>query len=128
MKLLKVKSNFARSKALVLGARGELVLHFDRDGIATFPEHLLPLLKAEMRAKPGRFQIIEDVPRPVQEMREEQRKAFSHQVKDLLDKLKKEHVEEKEASEDSAAKAEDASEELDEPQEVDESGDFEELN
>lgn len=59
MKTLKVFSNFARSRTIVLGSKSELVLQFDEHGTASCPEHLLPILEDVMRAKPGRFTLVQ---------------------------------------------------------------------
>lgn len=58
MKTLKVFSNFARSRTIVLGPKSELVLQFDEHGAAYFPDHLLPILEDVMRTKPGRFTLV----------------------------------------------------------------------
>jgi len=94
MKSLKVRSNFARDRVIVLG-NGELVLHFDGSGLATFPEHLLPLLQAEMRSRPGRYRL-EEIPVPSPEpkvvapVKVEAKVAeqVQEQVKELLSSLK----------------------------------------
>lgn len=62
-KSYRVKCNFARSRALVLGPSSELVLKFDNDGVAKCPEHMVQILKQEMRSKPGRFKFL-DSPEP----------------------------------------------------------------
>ncbi len=84
MKSLRVRSNFARNRVVMLG---DLVLRFDSTGHATMPEHQLSILKSEMRVRPGRYHILQeevvsDVPavEVVPEVKE--------QIKDLLLALK----------------------------------------
>lgn len=57
MKTLKVRSNYARSRTVVLDS---LVLKFDDHGEASFPAHQLPMLEHEMAIKPGRYQLVAD--------------------------------------------------------------------
>ena len=57
MKKVKVKSNSIRSRIHVLG---DIQLSFDDQGIAEMPEHLVPALAPYMRARPGRFSILEE--------------------------------------------------------------------
>jgi hypothetical protein len=62
-KPLKVKSNYARNRVVVL--RGQCVLSFDENGEATMPAHLRHLLELEMKHRPGRYTIVQDPkPRP----------------------------------------------------------------
>lgn len=58
MKIVKVKSNSIRGRAFVVD--GELVLNFDEYGIARCLVSDLPTVKAYMRARPGRFSIVEE--------------------------------------------------------------------
>jgi hypothetical protein len=53
-----VKSNYARDRVVVVG-NGDLVLNFDRNGIAVIPAHKAYLLDAEMIARPGRYTILQ---------------------------------------------------------------------
>lgn len=55
-----VKSNYARDRVVVVG-NGDLVLNFDRNGIAKMPAGKRYLLEPEMTARPGRYTILEDV-------------------------------------------------------------------
>lgn len=59
MKTLKVRSNYARSRTVMLDS---LVLKFDDHGVASFPAHLLPILEKEMAVKPGRYFLVQDTP------------------------------------------------------------------
>lgn len=58
MKMIKVTSNYARNRTIMV-AGGQLILHFDQQGVAELPEHKLDLLKAEMRVRPNRYFIQE---------------------------------------------------------------------
>jgi hypothetical protein len=69
-KPLKVKSNYARNRVVVL--RGQCVLSFDENGEATMPAHQKHLLELEMKHRPGRYTIAQDptpkkpTPKPVE--------------------------------------------------------------
>lgn len=58
MKIVKVKSNSIRGRAFVVD--GELVLNFDEYGIARCLVSDLPTVKAYMKARPGRFTVVEE--------------------------------------------------------------------
>lgn len=92
---IKVKSNHARSKALVIGG-GQVVLQFDNQGIATMPAHFLPVLQAEMRARPGRLQIVSDEPE-VEEVAPSIVSALTNLVKTLKEKEQEEKQDRKES-------------------------------
>ncbi len=55
---LKLKSNSIRDRMHPIG---KLMLRFDGEGVARFPEHQLDEIQAHMRLRPGRFHIIEDM-------------------------------------------------------------------
>jgi len=57
--MLKVKSNYARSRTVLL-AGGRVSLYFDANGIAETQEHNREALTTLMRLRPGRFSILED--------------------------------------------------------------------
>lgn len=59
MSALVVKSNFARNKTILLDGRYPIV--FDAHGEARMPAHLRAALEVEMRNKPGRFWVVEEV-------------------------------------------------------------------
>lgn len=81
MKRVQVKSNFARNRTLILGSRSELVLRFDRHGVASCPTHLLPILQEEMRRRPGRFRVLSEERAPVEQT------PLAEQVSEMLEKL-----------------------------------------
>lgn len=105
MKRVRVKSNFARDRVVMLG-NGQLVLRFDAQGFATMPEHQLHLLNAEMRSRPGRYQVLSDALKPKKQAAKDQAPAsemapeLKEQVKELLGSLK--------AAEESAPEPEEA--------------------
>lgn len=59
MKMLKLKSNSIRDRIHPIG---DLMLNFDGEGVARFPENQLPVVEAHMRLRPGRFRVIRPVP------------------------------------------------------------------
>lgn len=88
MKRLRVKSNYARNKTLVLGPNNNLVLHFDRHGVAAFAAHLLPVLQAEMQMRPGRFRVLKDEPKAPEST------SQLKEIEEVLEVLKREEEEE----------------------------------
>lgn len=56
-----VKCNYAKSSNMVLCGR-QLILQFDKHGIAKMPVHQMALLQQVQRARPGRFTIIPPTP------------------------------------------------------------------
>jgi hypothetical protein len=60
VKRLKLKSNSLRDRAYLIEG---MVLHFDGDGIATFPEHCLEAILRHTRVRPGRFRLLEETPK-----------------------------------------------------------------
>jgi hypothetical protein len=57
VKTLKLKSNSVRDR---LSPVGDMMLSFDRSGVAEFPESRLETVQAHMRLRPGRFRLLED--------------------------------------------------------------------
>ena len=56
--VMKVKSNSIRDNIAGPFGPSNLILKFDKDGIATVPEHERRALAVIMRARPGRFTIL----------------------------------------------------------------------
>ncbi len=52
----KVKSNFARNKALLFG---DVTVSFDKDGFGMVPADKRAVIEQEMRVKPGRLAFVE---------------------------------------------------------------------
>jgi hypothetical protein len=57
MRELRLKSNSLRNRSMLMGS---LVLHFDSEGVASFPEAQLAQVREHMSLRPNRFQIIEE--------------------------------------------------------------------
>lgn len=57
----KVKSNSLRDRAYPIG---DMVLHFDGEGVAEVPEYHLEAVKTHMRLRPGRFRLLDTTPKP----------------------------------------------------------------
>jgi hypothetical protein len=93
MKYVRVKSNFARDRVITLG-QGQLVLHFDSNGYAQMPRHHLPLLEAEQRVRPGRYNVeYGPEPKPtVQEIRISD--ELTNQIQGMLSFMVEEPAEE----------------------------------
>jgi len=111
MKRIKVRSNSARSSTQVFGDRGELVLKFDSEGVASFPENQLPLMKSIARVRPGRYTFIDEAeapksPMPSEEALEVLAKLKAAEADDAAEEAKA--AEGAKVADEEAAKAEEA--------------------
>jgi len=120
MKKLRVKSNYARDKTIVLGANNELILRFDRHGYAVFPAHFLPVLETVMYYKPGRYRVVKEDAEAVEPATPEAKPKLQN----LLATLKKEAEEEAE-EDDAPEEEEDSFEDFSDDDENDETGEDE---
>lgn len=100
MKMVEVESNYARDRVVMISG-SDLILHFDHQGRAWMPEHKLPLLKAEMRVRPGRYKIVEkEAELPVADAADnETAVAMKEQVEALLESISKEEDEDEDQPE-----------------------------
>lgn len=57
MTTVDVKCNYAKDRNVVL-AGGQLILTFDKNGVAKMPIHQMALLEQVQRARPGRFTVV----------------------------------------------------------------------
>ena len=64
-KKMKVKSNYARNRVVVIG--GNVVMTFNEDGECQIDAKHRPALEIHMRLRPNRFKIVEAVAPPVVE-------------------------------------------------------------
>lgn len=64
-KKIKVKSNYARNRVVVIG--GNVVMTFNEDGECQIDAKHKPALEVHMRLRPNRFKIVDDAPPPVVE-------------------------------------------------------------